>query len=149
MRRPGLLVLGVGLVIGGLGVSVYVGKARLDQKHIRKEADSVTWQLAMKVASCGEPLPISSRPVPSAVPGPDGYESTGDDWLQPAFDCNRSPVLLPKRFHSSYQWVRDSSTSGRVVAAADFDGDGGLDRVESAVTCVAGSCSADPPMLMP
>lgn len=138
------MLVGVVLIVGVFASLAIYGVRRYMVRSKQAEALAMTRVLGRGVAGCGEPLPPTSSPVPATPPAGKKYMSRLSDWEQPAFKCAHFAVSTPQYF--SYQWVRASDTQGSVVALADLDGDGTPEqRIEVAVQCSAGTCSAAQP----
>ncbi len=139
----GVLVM-ILLVLSTIAVSgfkTYLKRAK------QAEALTGTRRLAAAVIECSkEGLPPTTTPVP-LTPPLGKYVSVAADWDQPAFKCEPSPMQLPQYF--SYQWLRTSDNTGRVVARGDLDHDGDAEcEVRVDVTCEPTSCTAGSPMVL-
>jgi type IV pilus assembly protein PilA len=134
-------VVGILAALGIFGVRRY-----LDQAKSAEGRASVT-ELALGIVSCAETdpahaLPESSPSVPPNLSDVSGkkYMSSAADWSAPAFSCGKFRMSAPQYFQ--YSWVKESATSGRAEARADFDGNGRPDVVfDVPITCSDGKCT--------
>lgn len=143
------VLIGV-VVIGGILAALAIsGMRRYMVRAKASEGLSTTYAISSTIADCGEPLPPTSVAVPPKPPAGTKYMSSPSDWAQPAFTCGGGFTQSAPQYFS-YQWIQDSSSSGKVVALADLDGDGSAEvRIEASVSCSAGSCVATPPKEVP
>lgn len=137
------------LVIGTLAALAIFGVRRYTLHAKTSEGLSTTYAISSTIADCGEPLPPTSVAVPPTAPPGTTYMSSPRDWAQPAFSCGGGFTQSGPQYFS-YQWIQDSSSSGRVVANADLNGDGVAElRVQATIRCSAGDCVATPPEEVP
>jgi hypothetical protein len=137
-----LIVAGIGImaVLGIFGTRKYIAQA--------KEAEGKTTLAAIAksviMASEREPstgprqLPPSAAPVPASLSQVSGkkYMSAPSDWSGDGWAEMKFSMSYPQYFQ--YQWQRTTSTSGVIIAIADFNGDGTQDvKFELPVTCTA------------
>ena len=145
-----LIVLAIALPVGlGIfsalaiyGVRKYIVNAK------RAEATNALTNWSRGLVGCAEKdgLPLTSPAVPASLASVSGmkYQSVASEWSDPAFVCAGFSVSEPQYFQ--YQWLQASPAEGKLVALADFDGDGSAEqRVEVSITCANSHCTASFP----
>jgi hypothetical protein len=136
------VVIGIFSAVAIYGVRKYMVNAK------RAEATNVLSHWSKALVACAEKdgLPLTSPAVPASLASVSGmkYQSVASEWSDPAFVCAGFSLSDPQYFQ--YQWLQVSPAEGKLVALADFDGDGSAEqRVEVTITCANSSCAASLP----
>ncbi|MCA9628065.1 MAG: hypothetical protein KC766_10375 [Myxococcales bacterium] len=148
-RRTALWValgIGGGVLFLLLFFAVLGGYLYIKDQRMVDQAQAHAVMMADRIGECGAPLPMSSQPVPSEVPRKRPYYSKKAEWAQPAFNCSGRSFSITGPQHYRFRWIRESETTGKVVADGDANFDGTPDTsIEVRVQCESGKCADQPP----
>src|SRR6187399_1731792 len=113
------------MLLGMFSALAIYGVRRYIQSAKQEEARAALIEWGEGLASCGQQaggLPPSSAPVPASLADVAGrqYQSTPEEWKEPAHACGRFAMASPQYFQ--YSWERTSDATGVVHAVADLDG---------------------------